>query len=455
MIAAALLLGLSVVGDARAQSVDDCLNDDSYPLAGTSGYNNGLDALRINAATYSATAFAERSVFPTAILAMKQDEKDAKRLSDGELSEAEQEAMATESRETGLGTAGALGATRRGPFKGWNPGGALVYETNQHYGVTRVPIWQVGLDCPEEYRVASRPMDLTSANIGAAGRYGRIGFFFSSAIVYGNLGEPGQANRITLGVMMPIVATYSLATTPLTGGAQVIQGSTAWGTDFIGGVSADLELVEVRAGYTASDGWYLSAGEERVGLFGNTVAKDGFTRVDQFAAGAKRVKLGKASEKGVGRPTAFARQVPMGEAEQVEEDGEERTVVDKLLTGHVRQDDIAHVLDVAFGYAFKPVASVHDVEVGVHSKNFHDPAARGTFWRIAGGMVEIPTQHFYGIDGGTFVSLRGELTAPFGINRQDAGRFNFAILFNDEEQLSFLPFAANAVTWRINVTGRL
>lgn len=450
-----MILPLLLVPAALAQSATECLNDYSYPLAGTSGYANGLDALRINAATYSATAFAERTIFPTAIAAMKQDADDAEALEDGELSEEERDAMTAASRESGLGTQGALGATQRGPFKGWDPGGALVYEVNQTYGVTRVPVWQVGADCPDEYRIADRPMDLTSANVGAAGRYGRVGFFFSSAIVYGNLGESRQQTRIGLSVLMPMIATTALATTPLTGSAQVIQGSTAWATDFIGGVSADLELVEVRAGYTASDGWYLSAGEQRVGLFGNTVAQDGFTRFDQFAAGAQRVKWGGASDKGVGRSTLFARQVPTGEAEQVDEDGEQRTVVDRLLTGHVRQEDIAGIVDVAFAYAFKPTASVHDAELGLHSRGFHDPQQPGAYWRVAAGTVILPAQHYYGLDGGTFVSVRGDMVMPMALGGRDAYRFAFSFMFNDEEQLAVFPFAENALTWRATITGRL
>ncbi|MCB9779873.1 MAG: hypothetical protein H6742_15010 [Alphaproteobacteria bacterium] len=431
MIALLLMSILALTSSARAQGIEDCLNDDSYPLAGTSGYANGLDALRINAATYNATAFAERSIFPAAIEAMKADEK---------------------AGEDGDG--GMLGATKQGPFSGWDPGGALVYEVNQTYGVARVPVWQYSPDCPAEYRVATRPMDLTSANLGAAGRYGRVGFFFSSAIVYGNLGEPARSQRIALGVVMPVVATYALATTPFSGNSQVIQGSTAWATDFIGGVSADLELVEVRAGYTASSGWYLSAGEQRIGLFGNTVARDGFSRFDQFAAGAKRVKWGELSDKGVGRSTLFARQVPMGEAE-VDEGGERVTIADKLLTGHVRQDDIMGRFDIAFGYAFKPTTSVHDVEAAVHSRGFSDPGANPVYWRIAAGMVQLPTQHYYGLDGGTFLSVRGEVLAPLQIRDRHAADLAFTLMLNDEEQLAVFPFAYNAVTWRLNVTGRL
>lgn len=440
-------LALLLLGSAFAQSAADCLNDDSYPLAGTSGYSNGLDALRINAATYNATAFAERTLFPTAIAAMALDEVASGDTDPDELEDAASEA--------GLGTQGALGPTRRGFFAGWDPGGAVVYEVNQSYGVARVPVWQVGADCPAEYRIASRPLDLTSANLGAAGRYGRVGFFFSSAIVYGNLGEGGQQTRVGLSVLMPVIATATLGITPLTGGAQVVQGSTAWATDFIGGVSADLELVELRAGYTASAGWYLSAGEDRVGLFGNTVAKDGFSRFDQFAAGAKRVRWGEVSDKGVGHSTLFARQVPMAEAE-VEEGGERVTVVDRLLTGHVRQEDIAGVFDVAFGYAFKPSPAVHDAQVGWHSRGFHEPAGgSGAFWNLSAGMVQLPARHFYGIDGGSFVAVRGDLVSPLRISGKDAGRLGLAVMFNDEEQLALFPFANNALSWRLNITGRL
>ena len=447
-----LLLG---AGLAQAQSPADCLNDDSYPLAGTAGYANGLQALRINAATYNATAFAEGSLFPTARAALAQDEADAKRAAGEAGTAEEQQEQAQAAAAAGLGTQGAVGPTQRGVFRGWDLAGAVVYEANQYYGVTRVPVWQVGADCPAEYRVADRPLDLTAVNLGAAARYCRLGFFFSSSIVYGNLGESKDQTRVGLSVISTMVATTALALTPFTGRTSVIQGSTSWATDFVAGATADLELVELRAGYTASRGWFLSAGEDRVGLFGNTVAKDDFSRFDQFSLGAKRVKWGKASEKGVGRSTAFARQVPMTEVQTVDAEGQPTTVADPLRTGHVRQEDLFGRLDLAFGYAVKPVPMVHDVAVAWHSRGFNEPVPSGASWRIAGGMVQLPVQHYYGLDGGSYLNLRGEFASPVRVNGQDAGRLSLLVLFNDEEQLAVFPFATNAVSWRANFTVRL
>ena len=54
----ALLLGLAL---GQQGNRNQCSNDDAFPIAGTSGFENTIAALRTNAATYSASNFVEKT----------------------------------------------------------------------------------------------------------------------------------------------------------------------------------------------------------------------------------------------------------------------------------------------------------------------------------------------------------------------------------------------------------
>lgn len=406
------------LGVALAQdSIEGCLNDDTYPIGGTAGYRTGLEAMRVNAATYNATAFAERSLFPE-----------------------------TRGEDEGKGKGAKTGGLQGGDA-------VVVYEVRQTFGVTRVPTWSVGGDCPDDLRFQSRPVDLMSANLGVAGRWGPIGAYYAAGIVYGNVSEPTNRQRIPMGILLPLGASYGLVFSGLAGSRSVVFGSTALAVDSIAGLEVHTAPVDLRAGWAFSRGLHLSATEKTVGFFGNAVLRQGLSDLSQFAAGAGRVRWGEAS-KVIGRTSAFARGLPI--AEVVDLTTGQTTTAD-LLTGHLQQEDIGRWLDLAAAVAFAPERQLNEARVGVHSPGFHDAGeraglrGRGALWRVQGGMTQIPTQWAYDVPGGTYLHLRGDVAAPFALGDDAGGVFRFGLMMNDPEQLALFPFAVNAVSYSLDV----
>lgn len=384
-------------------SVGECTNQYAYPIAGTVGYENSLAALRINAVTYSATAFAERSLFPRA----PTDEEQ---------------------------------------------GGVVVWEINQAYGVGRVPTLQVSDGCPEKYQLASRPLDLTSANLGVALRYKRVSAYYSAGVVYGNAGEPNNITRAPLGVVVPTIASSALLLASVTGSRQVIQGTTMWAIDSIAGAEIDAEVARLRAGYALSRGLHLSFTQDQVGLFGNTVLRNTLKEVGQYEAGIRRLGYGEKAAM-VGRTSLYGRGIPVTEAiDALRGEGPE-----ELVTGHFEQTDIGRKLDVVVALAAAPTPGLFEARVGWHSPGFHELMAAGDEtagrFNVQAGVVQLPTRWYYGEPGGYYVQARVESTSPVEIGSVK-GAFNLALTFNDAQLLALYPFATNAFAYRYTFQGR-
>lgn len=415
----ALLLTLLAFADDSLfdNPKNQCSVDDSFPIAGTAGARNTLTALRTNAQTYSASAFAERHAL--------------RRIA---LSEAEQE-------------------------------GVAVAEFNASLGVARVPVYQDDAlygECPAEYVLGTRPVDVYAYNFGIAWRKGRIGAFYASSITLGYPGELAYLRAYqTFGsvVMLPALAPL----VPLTGSFQKSTGASSYAQDFVAGVMVDAGLAHVRAGYTQSRGWYLSANDKVLGLFGSVVLRDGFSVVGQFRGGLERVKLPAAVEEKIGRPSAFARLLPLTEAIAVRDAAGEVTgkgqQVD-LFTGHLEQEGIAGVLDLRGAYAVKPVARLHEASVALHARDFYaleDATAAPVSQSVLKpyvelGVVNVPDQYYLGLEGGMHVHLRGELLVQLP-SREGAQAVSVMALFNDPEQVALYPFSLNRLSLRAQYRG--
>jgi hypothetical protein len=382
---------------------EDCTNQGTFPIAGTSGYENGLEALRVQAATYSASAFAERSLFP----------------------------HAPKKNETG---------------------GIVLYELNQAYNVARVPIYHTSGSCEPELRFGTRPLDLTSSNFGLAFRYKRVSAFYAAGVVWGNLGEISNVTRIPMSIVIPAISSYGLAFSGITGSRQVVLGSTAWALDAMGGAAVDLELVELRAGYTGSQGLYFSASERTVGLFGNALVKpaDG-ADVPQAEGGAKRIRWWGASDV-IGRTSVWGRQLPFAESVAAVAQGEP---VD-LVTGHFEQTDIGKKVDLGFALAAEPEVALYEAHATWHTPGYHDAIVTETVpeqgWAsVRAGVVRMPTQWYYGLEGGYYVQARADMVIPFP--ERPGSYANVAVMFNDSEMLALYPFAVNALAFRLSIRG--
>lgn len=410
------MIAVWLAAAASAQVFDgaknQCTVDDAFPIAGTSGFANALTALRTNAATYSASNFEEKHAL---------------------------RAIALGERGTNIGI--------------------VQLEANINWGVTRVPVFQEDSlygECPAQYVLGTRPVDMYAYNLGLAFRYGRVGAFYASSVT---LGYPAELAYLraqqALGSLftVPFMSVF----VPLTGSFQTQVGSSAYAQDFVAGVIVDAEVGDLRAGYTQSRGWYFSGQDRYVGAFGSIVLRDGIQLVGQARAGLERTPLPEPVEKVVGRPSVFGRSLPLTEPADQADTPEVDEQQLSLLTGHIAEEGLFRVLDVRFAYAIKPVAQVNDVSLSLHDPEWYVAgdggiASNGTHWYGEAGIVNVPPQYYYGLPGGTLIQARAVVQGTFG-EKNGSGSVTF--MFNDPEQVALYPFARNNLAIRLQVGSAL
>lgn len=407
------MIALLLAAAAHAQADrNQCSTDDAFPLAGTAGFDNALEALRTNAATYSAASFLER---------------------------------------TGL---------RRIALSDEKKVGSAQFATNWTFGVTRVPVWQEDVtygECPDEFLLVSRPLDLHAYNLGFAFRVGPVGAFYTASMTAGYMSDiayfrPFQA----LGVA--VVSPWVLAAAPLAGSLQTQVGASAYAQDFVAGVIVDAGVASLRGGYTQSRGWYLSGQDALVGaLFGTIVLRDGLSFVGQARAGVEQLPLPEGIGERVGRPSAFLRVLPLTEQQTDPAVGEVGPRQLDLTTGHLEQHDLMGLVDLRFGYAIRPTPAVYNVSVAVHDPSFWRSAEEGStgiHGYLEAGMVQVPDQFYYGVEGGPKLHLRGQISGgTSAIAPEKGGSFSLVLLYNDPEQTALYPFAVDALTISTELKG--
>lgn len=403
------MIALVAAAVAAPLGKNQCTVDDAYPIAGTSSFANALSALRTNAQTWSAAAFAEQHQLRRLTLADRDDAGD-----DGVI-------------------------------------GFAAAQANLQPGVTRVAVYQEDAtygECPAAYVLGTRPVDLYAYNVGLAFRWKRVGAFYSSAVT---LGYPAELAYIrayqTFGALT--VGPMLTAMVPLTGSWSTQVGTSAYAQDFVAGVIVDAEVGDLRAGYTQSRGWYASAQDRWVGFFGSVVARDRFTRLGQARAGLLRAALPDAVASKVGRPSVFAQVLPLTEALV---DGDASTQID-LTTGNLAQEGIGGFVDVRVAYAVRPSAQVHDLALAIHDPGWYDlldgvePQGKLHLYAEA-GFVNLPTQYYYGLSGGTVPQGRAELVYADG-----GGSVRVTAMVNDPEQTALYPFSVNTLALRVQGSG--
>lgn len=388
---------------------NQCSTDDAFPIAGTAGFDNALEALRTNAATYSASSLLERTSLRQIALS---EEKNV---------------------------------------------GALQLSGSWTFGVTRVPVWQEDVtygECPDEFLLVSRPVDLHAYNFGAAFRYGRVGAFYTASMTAGYMAELAFMRPLQAAGLMA-VSPLMLGTAPLFGSLQTQVGASAYAQDFVAGVIVDAEVASLRGGYTQSRGFYLSGQDTLTGaLFGTIVLRDGASLVGQARAGIERLPLPEAAQSKVGRPSAFVRVLPL--TEQGQDDSSPKQL--DLTTGHLEQHDLMGLLDVRFGYAIRPSPSLYNLSLALHDSGFwgdESSEGRALHAYLEGGMVDVPDQYYLGVEGGTKLHLRGEIAGRMSSEAGKGGSFSVVLMLNDPEQTALYPFAVDALTLGTEIKGAL
>lgn len=409
-----LLAALLAPAQAQQASFNQCSNDDAFPIMGSAGFENTLAALRTNAATYSAAAFVEN--------------KGLRRIANS---------------DEDLVVVGEFAA-------------------NLTFGVSRVPVFQEDAaygGCPVDYILATRPIDLQAYNMGLAFRKGRFGAFYAASVTFGYPGEVAGLRPIqAFGGTM--VAPFVLPLLPVMGSFAMQTGASAYAQDFVLGAIVDAEVADIRAGYTQSRGWYASALQPHSGFFGSLVLRDGLSAVGQLRTGLERVPMPAELETKIGRPSLFARVLPLTDAIPVRNNAGEPTGESEqqnLVSGHAELEGIAEVIDVRAAYAVQPVADLREASVAFHARNFYalgDATGEvpGQLY-VEAGFVRLPDQWYYGLEGGTFVQFRAQYGVPFGDPEEGGGSIAGGVQFNDPEQTALYPFARNALTFHLNMSG--
>lgn len=386
-----------------------CLADDGWPVAGSAGLENSLSALRINAQTYSATRFAEEKLYPI----WQQVRADIRGEEPDEL-----------------------------PDRFFR----VSYEYNANLGVSEVPVWYGSSECPEEYRFSTSPVDVYATNIGGVGRWGRFGIYYSGSFTFGSIGTPRDDYRAVMSLIMyPMLGAYGAMSAPLSGeGLQVVQGSSAFTLDWVGGAMYDGRFLKARGGYVRSRGIHGSIENPQTGLFANGVIRGTKqTDLSQFAAGARDIRWGNA--RGIGRTSVFTRQIPLTD------DSDSEGAPFALRTQHFAQDSIAGQLDVDVTWATRPQAFLHEAWVAYHSPGYHESTGGefDVFWLLGGGMTRMPAQFYYGLDAEPLITAKAAYLMPLN----ESAMLNMAVSYNDPATLVLFPFARDAVTIRLTMEG--
>jgi hypothetical protein len=447
-VSAALLMLAGLVGAAHAQSFIQTegtgCDENAVPIAGTTGFSNARHALRTTAQTYSATNYAEKHLLP------------------------------------------------RVPVK--EEGGAFAMEFFQMIKAAEIASFESKsinyangtsndeLTCPQNYRVSVRPVDLQAMAMGGAYKNKNFSVFYAASVAYGNPAMPNNAVRGMMLFGQPIYAMSTLFVAPLArNGFTTQQGASAFALDWVAGATYSVPAASVRAGYAGSRGMYAGATENKIGLFASGLlgGQDrGEGALGYLKAGLDRFDW-KPIAGGIGLTSAYLRDLPYGVevADTVQDDGGLVSDVGRLRTGHFEQDNIGGYVDVGGTWAAKPVSSLYDAGLAVHSKNYtpkrdvkqgknkkkkgkkHKGGGGqpedGFVWYAGGGVVDLPAQATLGIEGGRAFTGRLEGAMVFSDGGSGAhGRGSIALLVNDPEVLVLYPYAINSLTFRYSIEGQ-
>jgi hypothetical protein len=393
-------------GEARAEDACDDLTSPRYPVAGTRGFTIAREAMRTNSNTYNAASFADRELNPRA------------------------------------------------------EGVRFAFLGQGTFGVADVPVTCGSASTAQPMKW--EPLDLYSMN-GAVSlgwepaEWIALGGFYSASVTMSTLGT-----RLITPMSTPIML-YPLTFAPLIGTWQRADGLGTMAVDWIGGAWLDTPVVTSRVGYTGIRGFYGAVDEKHLGLFGSFVLRSQVSRPWSYLKfGLDRFGLGtfgmKKVQKKVGFTSLYLRDLPFagasaGGAAAIPGLSDGRTG-ERLQTLHLEQQSIAELVDVSASLAREPVSQLYDLQLGVHSRDFHprrsekerDVSDEGGLVRI--GFVNAPARYDYGYAASTLFSARLAYSAM-----EDNRRINLVLLFNDPEQLALFPFARNALGLRVEFLG--
>jgi hypothetical protein len=392
----------------------DC-GENAVPIAGSSGFENARHAFRTTGQTYSATAYAERNLF--------------KHSADDDAT------------------------------------GDISYDFFQMVKAATVPSHEPRAGgeelCPASYGVSLRPVDVQAVAMGASFHKGAWGGFYAASVAYGNTAMPNNFVRGQILFAQPIYAATTLAVAPLArNGLRTQEGASSFALDWVAGATYTHPFFGVRAGYAGSRGFYANVVDNKLGMFvsgllGGQDRAGGL--LSYVRMGFDRLVANKLV-KGMGLTTLFYRDLPYGlqpspaaPAAAVDEGGRLRTV-------HFAQQNLARYVDVEAAYGLRPTSFLQHAILGVHAPDYvtgrkgKGPEA-GFVWNLRGGLVNVPAQAMFGLEGGRYLSAKAELGAKLDVGTREGARIVGALLINDPELLALYPYAVDATTFRLHFDG--
>lgn len=397
------LLLLSAVAGAQTQKLGAC--ESFQPIAGTAGFANGLAAVRTNAATYGAGAFARQRLRGRTYLAM---------------------------------------------------------DFHLVAGAAQVPSWCADSEGRISQQLYSQPLDLGATNLGVnlpifedGPVNSRLKAFYASSVTASVMG----GRYLTWSG--PLLNLYPAFLAPVIGRSSTGRGLAVYAVDWIGGATFGSDVVSVQAGYTGTRGLYLDVTQEKVALFVNTVLADGIQWSDAsyLMGGISQfdpLELGADVEK-VGMTSAFYRDIAQADAPESREVEEERSLVDRLRTGHFRQEDVLRTFDLRAAWQFGPQGRLRELAAAAHSPEWYPRRDRrrseDLSWYVRAGVVNLPDQPTLGVDGGVRPTLRADVW--YQVGNTDVYGVRIAARMNDPDLLDLYPFAYNAlgVNFELTYTG--
>mgnify|MGYP000294525981 CR=1 FL=1 len=391
-----------LVALAQGQGLfDGCGNH--APVAGTAGYTNARNAVRTTVSTYGAGSFARRRLRKN--------------------------------------TAG-------------------VMDWHAVFNVARVPHTCDFGESVYDGQFYMQPFDVAATNLGLRAPIfsdgpanSNLRVFYASSVVTGTT----WAGPALLAV--PMFNIYPAFAAPVVGRANAYVGISAYTVDWIGGASFRSDVVSFQAGYTGNRGLYLDITQDRFGLFTNgifqEIVRDGPTpeNLAYLMGGVQHLDHADAFglDDKVGRTSLFARALPQERQDEGEEDAPEAERAKPLRTLHIEQDSMWEKWDVNLTGQLLGGARLRDVGVAFHSEGWHVRQGRrnleGDKFYVRAGMVSLPPQPLFGVDGGLLPSVKAVY-----VKRLDDRELKLSAYMNEPEVLDLYPYAYNAFAVNLEMT---
>jgi hypothetical protein len=378
------------------------------PIGGTAGFDNALAAVRTNAQTYGAGSFARER--------MKWDN-------------------------------------------------VLALDFHIVAGAAQVPMYCADVEGKYTEEVYSQPLDLGATNLGFALPFFDEGPLNSRFRVF-------YASSVTQSVFqvrsaswsLPLLNLYPATFAPLVGRSSTGRSVQAYAVDWIGGAYFGSDVISLQAGYTGTRGLYVDLEQEKIALFVNTVVSDGFSLADAkyLLGGLERFDLlnlgfeGNETIAKIGMLSLFYRDLPQTESQR-DETGSEPNVIDRLRTGHFRQEDIYGMFDVRTSVQLGEQGGLRELAAAFHAPGWHPrrtvelPDEYRLFY-VRAGVIRLPDQPTFGVQGGLRPTIRADLAlhnsgAPLGLRA--------SLRMNDPDLLDLYPFAYNALGINVEMTSSM